>query len=103
MFPFAQVAQKFRMINTPAHTIYIPIDEGAALCEALRSGYPSRTLLRRLGAYSVECYDPQFQELRAAGVLDLREDGSAILHNLNQYDRNVGLLTHAAAPELLIF
>ena len=103
MFPFAQVAQKFRMINTPAHTIYIPIDEGAALCEALRSGYPSRPLLRRLGAYSVECYDPQFQELRAAGVLDLREDGSAILHNLNQYDRNVGLLTHAAAPELLIF
>ena len=78
-FPFAQVAEEFRLIENAARTVYLPVGEGSALCEQLRSGHVTRTLLRKLGVYSVSCYKDQFDKLDAAGALELRPDGSAIL------------------------
>ena len=92
--PFAQVAAKFHLIDTPTYTIYLPIDEGADLCEALRGEHISRAQLRRLGIYSVECYEKQFDSLDAVGALERSPDfpdDSAILIDPNRYSRQTGL------------
>ena len=89
--PFAQVAEEFRLIENAARTVYLPVGEGAALCEQLRSGHVTRTLLRKLGVYSVSCYKDQFDKLDAAGALELRPDGSAILTNTSCYSEKTGL------------
>ena len=90
-FPFAQVAEEFRLIENAARTVYLPVGEGAALCEQLRSGHVTRTLLRNLGVYSVSCYKDQFDKLDAAGALELRPDGSAILTDTSCYSEKTGL------------
>lgn len=90
-FPFAQVAEQFHLIEAPTRTIYLPIGDGAALCNQLRSGQVSRSLYRRLGAYSIACYAQQFQALDAAGALELLPGGSAILTDPNQYSPKTGL------------
>ena len=90
-FPFAQVAEEFRLIENAARTVYLPVGEGAALCEQLRSGHVTRTLLRKLGVYSVSCYPQQFERLRAAGVLAPLPDGSAILTDTSCYSEKTGL------------
>lgn len=91
MFPFAQVAEQFHLIETPTRTIYLPIDEGAELCATLRNGSISRALLRRLGIYSVECYDKQFQVLYDVGALELLPNGAAVLLDESKYSRQTGL------------
>lgn len=90
-FPFAQVAEEFRLIENAARTVYLPVGEGAALCEQLRSGHVTRTLLRKLGVYSVSCYPQQFERLRAAGVLAPLPDDSAILTDTSCYSEKTGL------------
>ena len=106
VFPFAWAAEQFHLIETPTRTLYIPIDEGAALCEALRSGHISRAMLRQLGLYSVECYAPQFDALSAAGALECRSDfpdGSAVLIDPSRYDRKTGLNADVPAGEAIFF
>lgn len=95
MLPFAQVAEQFRIIETPTRTVYIPIGDGEELCRKLRSGEISRALLRRLGIYSVECYAAQFKALDDAGALELLPDGSTILADMTKYDRETGLALNA--------
>ena len=90
-FPFAQVAEEFRLIENAARTVYLPVGEGAALCEQLRSGHVTRTLLRKLGVYSVSCYKDQFDKLDAAGALAPLPDGSAILTDTSCYSEKTGL------------
>lgn len=106
MLPFAQVAEQFRLIDAPTRTVYLPIEEGAELCEKLRCGRISRAMLRRLGVYSVACYENQFNALCAAGALEQQPDfpdGSAILTDLSQYDRKTGLNTNVTAGEAIFF
>ena len=91
MLPFSQVAERFRLIETPTRTVYLPLGAGAALCDRLRHGEVNRSLLRQLGAYSVECYVPLFRALADAGALSLLPDGSSILTDLGQYDEKIGL------------
>lgn len=91
MFPFAQVADNFRIIDTPTRDIYIPIGEGAALCDRLRLGDVSRAILRRLGEYSVSCYSTQFDALNSAGAIDVLPTGDAILMDRTQYNDHTGL------------
>lgn len=91
MLPFAQIAERFHLIETPTRPVYIPIDEGRALCERLRAGAVSRALMRRLGLFCVSCYTPHFQALDDAGALTVLPDGSAILNDLSKYDEKTGL------------
>lgn len=91
LLPFAQIAERFRLIETPTRTVYLPVDGGAALCGRLRAGAVSRGLLRKLGVYSVDCYEQQFQALDDAGALELLPDGSVILMDLSKYSRKTGL------------
>ena len=91
IFPFEQIADKFKLIETSARTIYIPIDDGQELCQRLKDGYISRALWRRLGIFSVQCYEEQFNALDQAGALALTKNGDAILTDLSRYSRQTGL------------
>lgn len=91
MLPFAQVAERFHLIETRTRTVYLPLGGAAPLCERLRHGEVSRSLLRKLGEYSVECYEQLFRALDDAGALELLPDGSAILTDLGQYSEKTGL------------
>ena len=91
LLPFAQIAERFHLIEAPTRTIYLPIEEGEALCRRLRAGEMNRALLRKLGQYSVDCYEQQFRALDHAGALEMLPDGAAILTDLSKYHRQTGL------------
>lgn len=91
VLPFAWAATKFSLIDTPTRTIYLPLDGGAALCERLRAGFFSRTLLRQLGPYSVSVYEKHFEVLDRMGALELVDEDCAILRDTTYYNRHTGL------------
>lgn len=92
LLPFRQVADRFHLIETDTSPVYLPIGEGEELCTRLRQGEQSRSLLRKLGQYSVDCHSQYFKNLYAAGALELLPDSSgAILRDLSQYDSHTGL------------
>lgn len=95
-FPFAQIAEKFHLIETPTRTVYIPIGEGKNLCDEIQNGNLNRSILRKLGSYSVSCYPEHFKKLSEAGALELLPTGDAILIDSSQYNENTGL---AMEPE----
>ena len=98
-FPFAAVAEEFRLIESPTKAIYLPVGEGAALCRALQEGQYSRGLLRKLGMYTVEVYPDHFAALCRAGALDVQQDGNAVLTDLRLYAPDTGLAMDAQAGQ----
>ena len=101
--PFAQVADKFCLIENAARTVYIPIGDGAALCDRLQYGTVSRTLLRQLGIYSVSCYADQFDALKNAGALEPLPGGDAILTDPDKYSPDTGLAMDIETGNALFF
>ena len=90
-FPFRTVSERFRLIDNPTVTVYIPWNEGVELLARLRAGECSRNLYRRLGQYGVSVYQNHWCELERAGVLEQLEDGAYVLTDLRLYDDNTGL------------
>ena len=95
LFPFRKVADAFHLIDAPTRTIYIPLEEGAALVQRMRSGERDRSLFRALGRYGVSVYEGHFRALDQSGSLELLEDGSAILTDSALYDKHTGLSLEA--------
>lgn len=102
-FPFAWAAEQFRLIESPTRTVYLPIGEGKALCEQLRRQGPTRTLLRRLGLYSVNCYEGQLKALLAAGALEELPGGELLLANPGLYSAEIGLKVEIETGNGLFF
>ncbi len=101
LFPFAETARKFHMIDSTARTVYIPQAEGEELAERLRAGERSRELFRRLGRYGVSVYQNHFDVLERAGALELLEDQSALLRDLSLYSPETGLALEAESGQAL--
>lgn len=95
LMPFRTVAERFRLIDSPTRTIYIPLGEGAALAERLRFGERSRNLFRRLGQYGVSVYEKHFQALYEAGDVELLDKDTAVLCSLSLYTKQTGLSLEA--------
>ncbi len=89
--PFRTVAERFRLIDDAAKTVYVPLGAGEELAGRIRAGERSRALFRKLGQYGVSVYEKHFRALESAGCLEQMEDGSAILTDIALYDRNMGL------------
>ena len=102
-FPFAWAAEQFRLIESPTRTVYLPIGEGNALCEQLRRQGPTRTLLRRLGLYSVNCYEAHLKSLLAAGALEQLPGGELLLANTGLYSAEIGLTVEIETGNGLFF
>lgn len=100
-FPFRKVAERFRLIESPTVTIYIPYKEGSDLIQRLREGERSRRLLRQLGQYGVSVYENHFAALKASGDLELLEDGIAVLWNEALYTEETGLSLSADSGKCL--
>ena len=91
LLPFKAVAEDFRMIDDDCMTVYIPYEDGAALCRELLSGYASRELYRRAGRYSVSIYHGHYEALLSAGDVQPLDAESAVLVNPALYSAETGL------------
>jgi CRISPR-associated endonuclease/helicase Cas3 len=89
--PFASVADAFRIIDGLENTLYIPCGEGAELCGSLEKYGPNRSLMRKLGSYSVGVFRGHFNELVKSGAAKMVSDNSAVLRDLSLYSKETGL------------
>ena len=89
--PFRTVAEKFHMIEKNCKTVFIPHEDGAALCEKLLSGAAGREIYRRAGRYSVSIYPGHYQALLSAGDVVPLDAESAVLVNPALYSMETGL------------
>ena len=101
-FPFRTVAERFHLIEQDTRTVYIPMWDGEKLVERLRQGERSRQLFRELGQYGVSVYAQHFQKLNEGGVLELLEDGSAVLTDLTLYSDDTGLALDVDSDRFII-
>ena len=90
--PFRTAAERFHLIDSATKTIYVPLADGVVLVQRLQNGERSRELFRQLGQYSVNVYDRHFNDLLAAGYLEIVDDDSAILTDASRYDLRTGLI-----------
>lgn len=93
--PFKTTAEQFRFIDQATKTVYIPMDQGAYLCEELQGGTATRTTYRKAGQYGVSIYDQHYRNLLQAGDILPLDDDSAILTNLSLYTQETGLSLNA--------
>lgn len=91
IFPFATAAERFKLIESPAVTVYLAMPENKNLIEALRAGSCSRTLYRRLGQYGVTVYPQHLAALQGAGAVEAVDKETWILQDAALYDRDTGL------------
>lgn len=91
ILPFAMVAKRFRLIESPAVTVYLALPESQALIESLQAGACSRALYRRLGQYGVTVYPQHLAALQDAGAVEAVGQEAWILRDITLYDRNTGL------------
>ena len=101
-FPFRTVAEMFHLIEQDTRTIYIPMGDGEKLVGRLRQGEQSRQLFRKLGQYGVSVYAQHFRKLDESGVLELLEDGSAVLTDLTLYSDDTGLALDVDSDRFII-
>lgn len=95
LLPFETVAKAFHLIDSETFSVYIPLEEGAEICQPLQEGYAGREDYRRAGQYCVNLYPQHFRALWEAGDIRLLSEDSAILENLQLYDSEMGLSTKA--------
>ncbi len=128
-FPFATVADKFRLIDSPMKALLIPYVDDKEYEQALAIGedpddpyyqgkarqlltrlkserFEIRTIMRALQPYTVQLYPYEFEEYRRAGELEEIREGIFMLSRANAwYDRKTGIKPYSqqsAAQELWI-
>lgn len=85
-------AEGFHLIDSPTKTVYIPCGAGAELTGRLLTGELSRDLLRKLGRYAVNLYEPQYQSLLSSGTLrEIDNLSAAVLTDISRYSEKTGL------------
>ena len=95
MFPFAQIADMFHLIDSPTKTVYLITEESKELISQLRSGQFSRNLFRKLGQFGVNVYPNHFQALQDSGFVTILSSGDGILEDSALYDPAFGLRVNA--------
>lgn len=95
LLPLKTVSEAFHLIEEDTYTVYIPQGEGETACQPLLEGRANREDYRRAGQYGVSIYGQHFQNLLAAGDIQLLSEDSAVLTNLSLYDPEMGLSLNA--------
>lgn len=106
-FPFREIAEDFRLIDSGMDSLIIQWDEEARhlIRELRHTDFPAATA-RKLQRYTVQVYRRTLGELKAAGVVETLADRFHILTNDCIYDDNLGLCPEDPAfrnPETDIF
>ena len=89
--PFEKIAQKFNFIESNAVTVYVPTEESRPLIEQYRSGFITRTLMRKLGRFGVTVYPKHLQALLDAGDVEALGGDVYVLCNEEMYCERTGL------------
>lgn len=92
-FPFADVAEAFKLIDESTVSIIIPIDDGQAIVDKIRALGPNRALMRAAGRYSVNVYENHFSGMWRAGMLEKINDNLFVLAQLDNYSQDTGLVS----------
>ena len=95
--PFETVAKSFHLIDQATKTVYIPVGDGKALCDHLRTGHAGREIYRKAGQYSVNIYEQHYQALLSAGDITPLDEESAVLADPALYRESTGLSLQADA------
>lgn len=93
-FYFADIARDFKIIEDNTKAIVIPFDKQALeLIDQLKYADYYKTVLRKLQPYTVNIYEPEYNNLLATGALDYIAPNIdiAVLKDMQYYDDNLGL------------
>jgi CRISPR-associated endonuclease/helicase Cas3 len=92
-FPFAQIAEDFKLIEDATRAVIIPADETAKnLLLQIKRGESNRDLMRKIQQYAVNVYDRHYEALRGMGAIFIIDDeGLAELVDEKRYDKHTGL------------
>jgi CRISPR-associated endonuclease/helicase Cas3 len=93
-FPFASVAQEFRLIEETTRAILIPVpNETDEMEELLRQDIRNKDLMRAVQPYIVSVYEWEFKKLSETGtIMRIGSDNELfVLVNAKQYDPQTGL------------
>lgn len=90
-FPFATVAERFRLIEEDTTAIYIPLGEGEVLADTLLAGRAGRDTFRKLGQYAVNVYPDHLKALQEAGCLERAGEAGFVLRDMTKYCKDTGL------------
>lgn len=91
LLPFETVAKRFHLIEQSSCTVYIPMGDGADICQCLLEEKAGKEDYRRAGQYSVNLYEQHYRDLLSAGDIQPLTESSAVLMNLSLYDPEKGL------------
>ena len=94
IFPYADVAERFKLIESETCTLYVPYGEGCEAVENLSEGVSDAALLRALGSYAVSVYAQHFRELLTTGAAKSVAENAAVLVNMAHYSGQTGLAFH---------
>ena len=105
-WPFADIAKRFRLIDTPTIPVYIPLPgEGSLLCERLERGDMDRTLFRKLGIYAVNVWPRHLEQLKSVGAVlavgpgKSDEEDCFVLRDMGLYSSRLGLRLDGATAD----
>jgi len=101
LFPFKDIAQDFKLIETDTRPIIVPYDyEAKELCAELRkvnqrpeqSRFIDRMLEQKLQRYSVQVHARVFTDFQRCSILSpYLDERFWVLENLDVYDQHLGL------------
>lgn len=97
--PFHEVSEKFRLIETDTKMVVVGKDIiSTRLLEELRyltsKGESVKTLIRKLGQYTVNVYSTQYMKMLTSGMITEIMDGVAQLCDLTKYKDGVGIMSY---------
>ena len=90
-FCFETIAKQFQLIGNDTRTLYIQTSDNEKEIEAATYGFASKQDFRRLGLYSVNLYDYQYQKLLQSHAVRDLENGAGVLVDTSLYSEETGL------------
>jgi CRISPR-associated endonuclease/helicase Cas3 len=105
-FPFRQVAEKFRLIESDMVPVIVPWDKKAEkFVKSLEYAEFPGSVLRRLQHYTVQIYPHEFAQLHTTGTIQMIQDRYPALISLVPFyrqDCGLNIAEEALSPEQLI-
>lgn len=91
--PMKKISEEFKVIDNNDCSIIIPDKDNDDILKELREFGVNRSLIRKLGIYSINIRYDIYEVLKKDGALELISDNLAILSRTDIYDEHIGLNT----------
>ncbi len=90
---FSTAAKKFKLIDDAGVSLIVTWKDSPTLIEEFKQCGPSYALMKKLGQYTVNVYEPDFKALLSMGVINEIKEGMYVMEYAQQYDEYLGLVT----------